>query len=70
MRSAIRLALAAGAALQLACVTFDGLPEDGARAALAAVPKHPGSVRIDARYEQFVNGKPSPPREGWGEDYV
>jgi hypothetical protein len=62
--------VAAFAALQLACVNFDGLPEDGGRAALAALEKRPGSVRIDARYEQFVNGNPSPPREGWGEDYV
>ena len=69
MGSAVRLVLAAAAALQLACATFDGLPADGGGAALAAVAKRAGGVRIDARYEQFVNGRSSPPREGWGEDY-
>jgi hypothetical protein len=68
--SAARLALALAAALSPACVSFDGLPAEGGRAALAALAKRPGSVRIDARYEQFVNGRSSPPREGWGEDYV
>jgi hypothetical protein len=69
LRSAVLLALAAAAALSPGCVTFGGLPADGGNAALAAVAKHAGGVRIDARYEQFVNGRSSPPREGWGEDY-
>ena len=70
MRSAVSVTLAAAAVLHVGCATFDGAPADGGRAALAALAPRHGGVRIDARYEQFVDGKPSPPREGWGEDYV
>jgi hypothetical protein len=56
LRSAPFALLLAAAAAQLACATFPGYPAGSERAVLEAVGPHGGSVRLNATFEQFLNG--------------
>ena len=70
MRSAPFALLLAAAAAQLACATFPGYPAGSERALLEAVEPHGGSVRLNATFEQFLNGVSKPEFDSQYVDYL
>jgi hypothetical protein len=70
LRSGRGAALAALAAAHLACASFPRYPVEGERALLGEVTVPDGTVRLDATFDLYLNGKVRPGMDGQTDYYL